>query len=245
MAYQVKFNDTSQLNKSFYRSVLEGVYIGNLFNLKIGDYPVYKSLANMYKYMWSKNEVVSLKESHIRLVDNYTLIEDKIIKYYQIQIPYLSNASDEIQEQKFQQMTHFIENLKVFKDLDIFYYDRCELLSDYDFYFKQLDDKIEQKAVFSDISGKKLAKDLRDNMPLLIKEMMVEFQPRSREAFLVISTKINNNSLEAIELSKSELDVKVFKILTGLKDLKIDYLEVTGKHKEWLFNNFVSNITSY
>jgi hypothetical protein len=245
MSYQVQFNDTSNINKSFTRSVLEGVYIGNLFNLKIKDYPVYKSISNMFRYLFAKNELMTLSESQIRLIDNYTVIGNKMIKYYQIQIPYLANSSVDNQELKYQQLSHFIENLKVYKEIDIFYYDRQELLSDYDFYFTQLDDKINQKAVFSDSTGMLLSKELRNTMPELLKEMMDTYQPRTREAFLVINTTIPTTKLEDIEKTKIVLDTKVFKVLTGIKELNIEYIEVVGKHREWLFNNFISNITSY
>jgi hypothetical protein len=245
MSYQVQFNDTTHINKSFTRSVLEGVYIGNLFNLKIKNYPVYKSIRSMCKYLFAKNELQTLTESQVRIVDNYTIIGTKLIKYYQIQIPYLANSTIENQELKYQQFSNFIENLKVYKEIDIFYYDRLELLSDYDFYFSQLDEKITTKAQFANHSGKQLANNLRNNLPDLLTEMMTKYQPRTREAFLIINSTIPSTKLEDIDKTKLILDTKVFKILTGLKELNIDYIEVVGKHREWLFNNFISNITSY
>jgi hypothetical protein len=245
MSYQVQFNDTSHINKSFHRSVLEGVYVGNLFNLKISDYPVYKSLKNMIRYLFSKNQIQTLTEAQVRLIDDYTVIGNKMMKYYQIQIPYLANTSNDYQEIKYQQFSNFIQNLKVYKDLDIFYYDRQELISDYDFYFSQLDDKISSKAQYSTKQGKVLSKSLRNNMPELISEMIQQYQPRTREAFIIINSDLISTKLDDITRTKEVLDIKVFKVLTGLKELNIDYIEVVGKHKEWLFNNFISNITNY
>lgn len=245
MPYNVEFNDTSNINKSFQRSVLEGVYIGGLFNLKIKDYPVYKSLKNIVRYIRSKNILQTLSESQVRTVDDYTIIGNKIIKYYQIQIPYLANSSQDYQEIKYNQYSNFLENLRIYKEIDIFYYDRKELLSDYDFYFTQLDTKLNEQVVFSTKEGKQLSTNLRNQLPDLITEMMANYQSRTREAVIIISIDLNSNKLSDLTKSKEELDIKVFKVLTGLKEININYIEVIGKHKEWLFNNFISNITNY
>lgn len=245
MPHSVKFNDTSSINKSFHQAILEGVYVGNVLNLKIKLYPVHLIIKNIFRYAFSPQTISSMKESQVRLVGDYTLINNKLIKYFQIQIPYMVNSSDDIQARQYHKYTQFIENLKSFKDIDLFYYDRAESLSDYKSYFKQLDIKIEELAKFNTQEGLINSQLLRANLNNNIQEMFDTYNPRTREAFLIISTPILGNKKSDIDNAKLELDIKVFKQLTSLKELNMSFIEVLGEHRQWLFNNFISLTTHY
>jgi hypothetical protein len=245
MSFKVKFNNTSQINKPFYQAILEGLYIGNLLNLKIKDYPVIKSIKNIFKLAFSKPVLATLKETEVRSVGDYTLIGKRIIKYFQIQTPYLVNHSDDNQVKMYNQYSLFIENLRSFQDIDVFYYDRPEQINDYNYYFKQLDNKIQATANFETKSGKVLGRNLREGMPSYIEEMFNVYNCRAREAFLVVSTDITGMTINDLENSKNKLDSKIFKVVTSLKEMNVKVFEVKGEHKQWLFTNFISNTTNY
>jgi hypothetical protein len=245
MPFTVKFNDTANINKSFYQAMLEGVYIGNVLNLKIANYPLHLIAKNIVKYSFKPQIISTLDKTQVRLIGDYTAIDNKLIKYFQIQIPYIVNHEDDSQTRQYNKYTQFIENLKNFKDIDIFYYDRAEQLGDYHNYFSQLDKKIDELARFNTPEGEVLAKHLRDNLEETIKEMQLKYSSRTREAFLVVSTNVNGNKLSDIDEAKTELDIKVFKQLTSFKELNLSFIEVLGEHRDWLFNNFISNTTNY
>ncbi|MGL4758212.1 MAG: hypothetical protein ACRCXZ_02670 [Patescibacteria group bacterium] len=245
MAYKVKFNDTTNINKSFYQAILEGVYIGKLMNLSIKDYPVFKTIKNMFRYTFSKSYLPTLKESEIRKIEDYVVVRDHMVKYFQLRIPYLANTTEVDQIRAYQNFSNFIESTKSFNEIELFYYDRDEMINDYQLFFKQLDSKMESTNKFNTEEGSALATRLRANFEDYLIEMFEEYKSRTREVFIIIHTPIRGKKVNDLLVAKDELDTKVSKTLSAIQELKISYQEVEGEHLDWLLHNFVSNTTNY
>ena len=245
MPYTVKFNDTKQINKNFYQAVLEGVYIGKIFNLKIRDYPVFLTIKNVFKYALKKQTLANLSETELRRVGGYTIVNNKLIKHFKLMIPYCVNASEMEQERIYDEYSKFVEHISIFKEFDLFYYDRDEQISDYQLYFNALDNKIAETATFNTPEGKELSLRIRSEMEEYLQEIFDTYTSRSREAFAVISVDITGNKISDLEAAIDELDSKIFKIVAIFSEMKIQNYEVEGKDQEWLFNNFISLTTNY
>jgi hypothetical protein len=245
MPYQVKFNDTTHINKPFYQAVLEGVYIGKIFNLKIKNYPVSKSITNLFKYAFGKQNLATMTESQIRKVEDYIIVRGKLVKYFQLQLPYMANQSEIEQLRAYNELARFVENVQSHNDIDLFYYDRAEQINDYSMYFEQLDSKISTTSTFTTPEGEQLSARLRHDMNDYLDEMITTYKSRSREAFLVLSADIEGPKTQDVLSAKAELETKIIKTLSILKEMRINFQEVEGKHQEWLFNNFISNTTNY
>ncbi len=245
MSYSVKFNDTSQINKPFYQAVLEGVYIGKMLNLEIHNYPVIKIVKNFFRYTFSNPNLHTLKESQIRKIEDYIIVRDHLVRYYQLQIPYLANNNEIEQNRTYQEFGNFIENTQFFSEIDLFYYDRAEQINDYHSYFEQLDNKLKQTNVFTTPEGEQLSYNLRFNMENYLQEMFDTYKSRTREVFMVIHTPIIGTKVENIIEAKQILDTKVSKTISALREMGINHQEVEGQHLDWLLHNFVSNTTNY
>ncbi len=245
MPYQAKFNDTSNINKPFYQAILEGVYVGKIFNLEIKDYPIHKIIKNLFLYTFSNPNLPTLTETQIRKVEDYIIVQDSLIKFYQLQIPYVANSSELEQTKVFNDFSRLIENIQMFSSIELFYYDRPELINDYSSYFNSLTQKINENNKYLTNDGKELSLRLEANMEPYLLEMFEEYKSRSREAFMVIYTKIEGKSTDDLITTKKTLDTKVNKILSALKEIRINNQVVAGDHLDWLLNNFVSNTTNY
>jgi hypothetical protein len=245
MPFQAQFNDTTHINKPFYQAVLEGVYIGKIFNLKIHNYPLAKIISNLFKFAFAKNNLATLTESQVRRVEDYIIVRGKLVKYFQLQIPYLVNNSEIEQSRAYSELSRFIENTQFFNDIDIFYYDRTEQINDYSLYFEQLDKKLQSTNSFSTDNGRELSHKLRIEMKNYLEEMFGQYKSRTREAFLVISHPIIGSGVDDVITAKEELSTKIAKTLSILKEMKIVFQEVEGEHQDWLYNNFISNTTNY
>jgi hypothetical protein len=245
MSFKAKFNNTQYINKPFYQVVLEGVYLGNILNLKIKNYPLILTIKNIFKYTFSKQVITTLKETEIRIIDNYTIIGSKIVQYYQLQIPYMANASYVDQEKYFAAYTLLLENLQNFQSIDIFYYDRPEVISDYSNYLKQLDNKMSKNNNYTNQSGRELAQNLRQNMEGNLQEIFDSYCTRSREAFLILSDDLTGHKLVDIDASKKSLDLMKDKLLLPLQAMGINFKHLDKEHRDWLLTNFISNTTNY
>jgi hypothetical protein len=245
MSNNIQFNDTSNLNKGLGRAILEGVYIGNLFNLRIDNYPVFKTLINTFKYFFSKQTIQTLQETQIRFYGDYTIVGKKIIKYYQLSIPNISNVSDDLQSQTLDYYAAFLNNIKTYQNIEIFYYDRAESLGDFDFYFLQLDNKIKDNNHTVTEEGLQLLSSLRYEMPDVLQEIIDTYATRTREAFIVVHQDITGNNIDSLKRAILGLDNKVLKLVTSVNQLNCTITEVTGEHRSWLLSNFVSNVTQF
>lgn len=244
MPHTVKFNDTTNINKPFYQAVLEGVYVGKIFNLEIKNYPVFNSIKNLFRYTFSNPKLPTLKETEIRKIEDYVMVRGSLVKYFQLQIPYLANLNEIEQGRAYEDFSRFIENTQLFSEIELFYYDRIEQLNDYQTFLGLLDKKISVNK-FNTQEGEELAVELRANMEDYLQEMFDAYSSRSREVFMVIHTPIIGVKVEDLITAKENLDTKIQKTLSALKEVKINYIEVEGEHLDWLLNNFVSNTTNY
>lgn len=245
MSYKIEFNSTKNINKSYTRSLLEGLYIGNIFSLNYKNYPFFMFTKNIFKYMFSKQILPNLKESEVREIDNYSLIRNKLITYYQLKIPYILSSSEYTQAKKIQEYSELFNNLEELEDLEIFYYDREELIEDYNYYFQELDKKIDNNLYIKTKAGLDLKSSIRANLPNVVEDMINHYKARNREAFLLISVNCLDTDKQKLEKCKLQLANKSIMIQNILEQVGIEYLEVSKNHKKWLFNNYISHTTKY
>ena len=245
MSTTINFKDTTKINKGFSRAMLEGVYIGNVFNLNVFNYPAILTGINSIKYLFSSQTIKTLSSAQIRMYGDYTIIESNLVKYYQIQIPNILNTSSQTQQKILYNYSSFLGNIKTYKNIEIFYYDRPEQINDFNHFFEQLDTKISQTNNSQTPQGLELSSVLRYQMPEYIEEIINTNMTRAREAFLIIQEPIKSNKIIDLQEAADKLDSTCFKLLNNFKQFDIVTLEVVGEHREWLLSNFVSNVTEF
>ena len=240
MPFELQVNDTTKMNIPLWKTIADGVFIGRILSFKWKEFNFYRMVASTFKYSVSVQSVQTLAESEIRLINDSVLVRGKLCSYYQIFFPFLDNMPEVLQIATFRRYTDFLDNISSYGDLEIFYYDREEQLSDYNHYFDQLDEKCGEFKFFSE-NGEELAGRLHEELPDLIQEIITQNKARVREAFLIISVDCKTTNLEEINKAKDLLKTKVNKISTALSEINIDSLGVTGEHRDWFLTNFISH----
>ncbi len=245
MSIQIENYDTTRINAPIWKTILDGVMIGKLFSYKWKGFSIFRTSIASFKYATSDQTLQTLKETQIRFYeDNTIIVGKKICVFYQIYLPYLANLTDDQQQTQLVKYADFIENIKTVGNLEIFYYDREEKITDYNYYLEQLKEKQQTFKFFND-NGEELSNRLIDELPDTLNEIMQANKTRIREAFVVISEDILGSDIKSPMVAKIKLNSKVNKLLTSFKELSLDFIEVEGEQRDWLLTNFVSNVIRY
>lgn len=244
MSFQLQVNDTSKINKPLWKVIADGVYIGRLLSIQWKGFNLYRTLLSTLRYTTTSQKIQTLQQSQIRIIDDCVLVRGKLTTYYQLFFPFLDNLPEDLQLATFTKYTDFLDNITSYGDLEIFYYDREETLSDYEYYFDQLDSKQAEFKYFHD-NGSELAHRLRDELPDLLSEIITANKSRVREAFLIVSVDCKAKNLGDITKARELLETKVNKVTVSLQEINIDYLKVEGQHRDWFLTNFVSHTAKF
>jgi hypothetical protein len=234
--------DTSQLNKSWLASVLDIFYIGKILEVKFKGEKLGSIISNSIKYTMSDQAVQNLESTEISFIEDFCHKDGKLFEIYKVIIPNLYGESNQTIDNFNSKLTSLLHTLEQFKVIELFWYDRKEIISDFDYYFEQLD-KVRQKNKYYDNRGEKLSNEIRKNLNTDLQNMINQTKSRTRECFIIISE--DCEILEDLATSIKSLGVKKTKIETSFDDIKIKFLKLEGRNRDWLFNNFVSHKSHY
>jgi hypothetical protein len=238
MPNKIKPTDLTALNRSWVKTLLDNLLIGKIFDIKVGGSPMFTFIKDYYHYNTQAQGVQYLTESEIRFIDSYTYSRGKLFTVYQVVIPNLSHERANVVEHFNEELTKFLQTTENFKELDLFWYDRSERLSDYTYYFQQLD-KIRDSVKYFTPEGKNHSNKLRIELESDIKIMIEETEARTRECFLIVSTPLL--TLEEVKPAKKILEQRIEKLTKSLKLINLGHREIGTLDIDWLFSNFVSH----
>ena len=241
--HQARAVDTSRINKSPLVTFFDMFFIGKIAELRFGGEPFFMKLKNLAKYGFDKNIVQNLDTTEISYVEEFCYSSGSLFDIYKLEIPNLFNSSDQEIEEFHESITSILHTLSEYKSIELFYYDRKELLSDYDSYLSQIDIMREKNLHYTK-EGKQLSNELRANLEEDLQYFINASNSRARECFLIISEPCNTNDDVTNALNK--LRSKKDKLISIFDSMSINNSQVKrGKNLDWLMHNFVSHRSRY